>query len=188
MPIGTSIPRFRWKCDTANKEGNELAVTVTKPIQEQKTIIYGWGNPIFGDDAAGIQAARQLNECNLPSTVEVAWSSSSPFSVAERFLGYDRAVLIDAFVGTDRESGEIIRFTGLADQKPLSMLTPHTASILDVLKIYRELYPLRFPSRVIVYGLCINNPEMTNEITYELETGINNLLNLIQCELTGESA
>lgn len=118
----------------------------------------------------------------------MVWSSSSPFSVAERFLGYDRAILIDAFVDAERESGEIIRFNGLADQKPLRMLTPHTASILEVLKIYKELYSLRFPSRVVVYGLCINKPEMTSEITYELQTGINKVLNLIQCELTGESA
>ncbi|MGV9102612.1 MAG: hydrogenase maturation protease [Candidatus Thorarchaeota archaeon] len=151
-------------------------------------MVYGWGNPIFGDDAAGIQAAKQLKNCNIPSTVEVFWSSSSPFSVAEGFLDYEQAILIDAFVGTDRKDGEIIRFNGLGNQTPVRMLTPHTASIIEVLKAYQELYPLRFPSRVVVYGLCISNPEITSELTYGIETGIMKIISLIQHELAGESA
>lgn len=118
----------------------------------------------------------------------MAWSSFSPFSVADRFLDYDRAILIDALMGTNREDGDVIQFNGLGDQKPVSILTPHTASILEVLKIYQQLYPLRFPSSVIVYGLCISSAEMASEMSHRIETGITKVINLIQCELAGESA
>jgi hydrogenase maturation protease len=153
------------------------------PSHKESIMIYGWGNPIFGDDGIGIQVAKSLKQRLISDGIKVEWSSSSPFSVVEKLLDNKKVILIDAYLTEDREEGEIIDFEITKTQNGSEILTPHTASISEVIKIYQQLYPDRFPESIHVYGICIRSPELAGAFSNIIEDKIGLIVNLILDEL-----
>src|SRR3990172_110061 len=92
-----------------------------------KTLVLGLGNPILGDDAAGVLAARLLKErlAGRPG-VEVDEEYHGGLRLMERLAGYDRAILIDAICTGQHPPGTILHLG--PDDAP----TQHTASSHDV--------------------------------------------------------
>jgi hydrogenase maturation protease len=92
-----------------------------------KTLILGLGNPILGDDAVGVLAARRLKArlAGRPG-VDVDEEYHGGLRLMERLAGYDRAVLIDALCTGARPPGAWLRLG------PGDLPTQHTASAHDV--------------------------------------------------------
>jgi len=92
-----------------------------------RTLILGLGNPILGDDAVGVLAARQL-AARLQGRpgVEVDEDYHGGLRLMERLAGYDRAILIDAICTGVHPPGTLLRLG------PDEMPTQHTASAHDV--------------------------------------------------------
>ncbi|TFG09816.1 hydrogenase maturation protease [Candidatus Thorarchaeota archaeon] len=146
-------------------------------------MVYGWGNPIFGDDAVGIEVAKRIKREELPPGITVCWSSASPFSVAHRLLDCKKAILIDAWFDGEKNTERIIDWDTDLDATDVTVLTPHTASIVDVLKIYRKVYEDRFPSSVHVYGLCIKDIRLEEGVHGDYEEQIARVVALVLDEI-----
>lgn len=63
-----------------------------------KTIIVGIGNPLLGDDGVGWKVAEEIQKQLPPKTnIDVVCLSLGGLGLMERLIGYQRAILIDAF-------------------------------------------------------------------------------------------
>lgn len=140
-----------------------------------KSLIVGFGNPLRGDDGAGLAALRELEAATLPSGVECADVGIGGMAlVHELQAGWDRLVIIDA-VQRGGAPGTIYvlspRFPDLAAMTALDkrellvdahMAEPYSAMLLaDALGV--------LPSEIHVVG--IEAPH-TEDLTLELSDAV----------------
>ena len=120
-----------------------------------KTIVIGLGNPILGEDGVGWVAAEELRKRLPPdSEVEVDRLSLGGISLMERLIGYERAILIDAFI-TDRRPGSLIesRLQELSDVSAFHLTSAHDMSLQSALKLGRQM-GARLPGDITVVGIA----------------------------------
>jgi hydrogenase maturation protease len=66
--------------------------------KKSRILVIGLGNPILGDDGVGWNVAEEVKRQLPPETpVDVDCTSLGGLSLMERLIGYDLAILIDAF-------------------------------------------------------------------------------------------
>ncbi len=156
-----------------------------------KTLIIGLGNPILTDDGVGVKAAYQLQELidkeNHPH-VTITEASAGGIRLMEAMLGYDRVILIDAFLldEQDTEPGRVHRLT-LDELRSLSP-TQHSASAHDTtlvtaLEAAQEMgYPT--PSDVIIFAVEVENIlEFSETPTPKVANAIPTLVQMVLEEL-----
>jgi hydrogenase maturation protease len=83
--------------------------------------------------------------------------AGSAFSLAERLVGYQRAVIIDALVDVQAEVGTV-RQVEIQEPSSCSFLSFHTAGFHDILTLAR-MVGLEVPNAIVVYGIAIKEPE-----------------------------
>ena len=73
-------------------------------------LILGVGNPILSDDGVGIHVVRALQKkySNIPS-IELDELDTGGLSLAERFIGYKKVVMIDALALEGGKPGQVHR-------------------------------------------------------------------------------
>lgn len=129
-----------------------------------KTLIIGLGNPILTDDGVGVKVAYQLQELvdeKSHPEVTITEASAGGIRLMEAMLGYDRVILIDAFLLDEEKTqpGRIHRLT--LDQLGSLSPTQHSASAHDTtlftaLEAAQEMgYPT--PPEVIVFAVEVQN-------------------------------
>jgi len=123
-----------------------------------KTLIIGWGNPIAGDDGLGWKAAEIVSR-GIAETedVDIVLSSHGGLRVAERMLGYDRVIVLDAAVG--RREPALTRHV----LRPREMDTSdgpvgHDGSLVDAIRALRRLQADGLPEEVVLLGAAIAAP------------------------------
>jgi hydrogenase maturation protease len=83
--------------------------------------------------------------------------AASAFSLVERLVGYQRAVIIDALVDAQAEVGTV-RQVEIQEPSGYSFLSFHTAGFHDILTLAR-MVGLEVPDAIVVYGIAIREPE-----------------------------
>jgi hydrogenase maturation protease len=79
----------------------------------ERVLVLGVGNPILGDDGVGWCVALAVGEHlagaagQAAETVEVDCVALGGLSLMERLVGYDRAILVDAFHGSGDPPGTV---------------------------------------------------------------------------------
>jgi hydrogenase maturation protease len=93
--------------------------------------------------------------------VDLLEHAASGFSLAERLVGYQRAVIIDALIDAQAEVGTV---TQVEIQEPsgYSFLSFHTAGFHDILTLAR-MAGLEVPRAIVVYGIVIREPQTFSE-------------------------
>lgn len=121
-------------------------------------VVVGLGNPLLGDDGAGVVAARLVRErlelehaAGAPPPPDFVEVYAGGLRLMDELEGYDQAVILDAMV-TGGVVGELRGFT-LSEL----LLTKHVASTHDTnlataLEFGRTL-GLRLPTDVTVLGI-----------------------------------
>ena len=132
------------------------------PDNSGKTAIVGLGNPTHGDDGVGPVVARRV--CDLlrgKANVDLLEHAASGFSLAERLVGYQRALIVDAFTDAQAEVGTV---TQVDIQEPAghSFLSFHTAGFHDILAVAR-MVGLEVPRTIVMYGIAIREPVTFSE-------------------------
>jgi hydrogenase maturation protease len=115
------------------------------------TLVIGVGNADRGDDAAGLEAARLLEERRAPG-LEVRRFNEDGAALLEAFRGVDRVVLLDAVVGTGRP-GTVVRVDpaqGLAIL-PTFHASSHAFGVSQAIELARALHWL--PGHLVVFGI-----------------------------------
>jgi hydrogenase maturation protease len=127
------------------------------------TLVLGLGNPILSDDGVGIQAAEAvrdaLAEQGAAAPTEVATACLGGLALMEAMLGYDRVILIDAFLPRDRVPGRVHRMT-FDDLRALSQTehsaSPHDTSLAGAVALGQAL-GLPLPQEIIIYAVEVDN-------------------------------
>ena len=70
-------------------------------MSEERLLILGLGNPLMGDDGAGIQIVNELRESDLPEYVDVIDGGTAGVGLIDLMSGYSRVIVVDAVRGED---------------------------------------------------------------------------------------
>lgn len=132
-----------------------------------KTLVVGLGNPILGDDGVGWRVAEEVkHQLTSPSPrrrqpsrsgrgddVDVDCLSLGGISLMERLIGYERAILIDAFI-SEKECGAITvsKLNELPDFSAFHITSVHDTSLQNAIKLGKSL-GAKLPDDVTVVGI-----------------------------------
>lgn len=120
-----------------------------------KILVLGLGNELLGEDAVGIMAARALKD-KLRGQADVVESSLSGLALLEHFIGYDRAIVIDAVKTGHHPPGTIVEM-GPGDLDPAIAPSPHYAGLPELLALAKQLN-LDFPKEIKIFALEVEDP------------------------------
>ncbi|MFH1737802.1 MAG: hydrogenase maturation protease [bacterium] len=120
-----------------------------------KILVLGLGNPLLSDDGIGFLAAKILRE-KLLNEADVAESSLSGVALLDLFIGYDRAVIIDA-IQTNRNSPGTILELIPSDFDAVVSPSPHYAGLPEILALADRL-GLHFPTEIRILAVEVEDP------------------------------
>jgi len=120
-------------------------------MPRSKIIVIGIGNPYRRDDAAGLLAARRLQE-QANSSCEVHEQVGEGTALMELWKGAQRVVVIDA-VQSGAAPGTIHRFQANLDPLPAPIFrdSTHAFGLIEAIELSRALHQL--PSSLVIYGI-----------------------------------
>ncbi|MCB9418751.1 MAG: hydrogenase maturation protease [Ardenticatenaceae bacterium] len=158
-----------------------------------KTIVIGLGNPILTDDGVGVKVAyeleRILSNSRPPAAnhdIFVTEASAGGLRLMELMIGYDRAIIVDAFTNGRNTPGKMHRMT-LDDLRAVSP-TQHSASAHDTtlvtaLDAGREM-GMHLPDEVVIYAIEVENViDFSDEPTTAVAAAIPGAVTAVLAEL-----
>ena len=142
-------------------------------MTKAKTLIVGLGNPILGDDAIGwrvaeVVEARLREETDLDAAgIEFDYLSLGGLSLMERFIGYERAIIVDSIQTAAGEQGQVFTFNleALPDLSAGHTTAAHDTSLQTALALGRQM-GAELPGEVQVVAVEADRVfDFSNELT-----------------------
>lgn len=161
-------------------------------LSQPSLIVVGLGNPILGDDGVGwkvAEAVRQrLGEELTPdsrfASVAVECYSLGGLSLMEHLVGYDRAIIVDAF-NVDRPAGTVfkIKLDELPDYSSQHTTSAHDTSLKNAIEMGKTM-GAHLPGEVTLVGIASEqlfefSEELTPAIVAAVPEAVRLVLNLI---------
>ena len=156
------------------------------PAAASRAAVLGLGNPILGDDAAGLAVAaeleRRLVRRPLPG-VKVLTSARGGFELIDLLAGFDRAILVDSLTVPNPEPGRI-RQLDLADVSGSARLVcGHEISVATAFDLAARL-AIPMPRDVAIYAIEIDDATAFGEVlTPPVAAAVRELTERIWAEL-----
>lgn len=149
-----------------------------------RTVVIGIGNPLRGDDAAGVAVAELLRE-RAPAGVEVVACSEEPSRLIEAWEGADSVVLVDT-VSSGAPPGTLHRFDAGEEAVPARAFrsSTHAIGMAETIELARALG--RLPGRVRVYGVEAGGFESGASLTPAVEAAVAALADEVLADLEEE--
>jgi hydrogenase maturation protease len=123
-----------------------------------KTLVVGLGNPILGDDGVGWVVAEGVRKHLPPGLpVDVDCLSLGGISLMERLIGYQRAILIDAFKSEEQEGSIIVsKLEELPNYSAFHLTSAHDMSLQNAMEMGRRL-GADLPVEITVVGVSASH-------------------------------
>ncbi len=124
-------------------------------LKKTRMLIIGLGNPILGDDGVGWKVAEEVKRHLTPDlSVDVDCLSMGGISLMEHLIGYDRAILIDAFA-LDEPVGSILvlKLSDLPNYSAFHTTSTHDTSLQNAIELGRSM-GAKLPDDVTVVGIA----------------------------------
>jgi hydrogenase maturation protease len=121
-----------------------------------KILVLGLGNDLLGDDAAGLLAARALKNTLPLEQAEVIESSLAGIALLDHFIGFQKAVIIDAIKTGKNPPGSIMELRP-EDLSEVAAPSPHYAGLPEMLALAKQL-DLTFPAEIKIFALEVVDP------------------------------
>jgi hydrogenase maturation protease len=149
-----------------------------------RTVVIGIGNPLRGDDAAGVVAAEQLRP-RVPEGVEVVSCKEEPSRLMEAWDGAESVLLVDT-VSSGAAPGTLHRFDAGDEAVPARTFrsSTHAIGIAETIELARALG--RLPRRVRVYGIEAGGFATGSELTPAVEAAVAFLVRDVLADLEEE--
>lgn len=149
-----------------------------------RTVVIGIGNPLRGDDAAGVAVAERLRP-RVPEGVEVVACNQEPSRLIEAWEGADGVVLVDS-VSSGAPPGTLHRFEAGEEALPARSFhsSTHAIGIADTIELARALG--RLPRRVRVYGIEAGRYGNGTSLTSAVESAVAFLVAEVLADLEEE--
>jgi hydrogenase maturation protease len=120
-----------------------------------KPLVIGLGNDLMSDDGVGILAARKLAG-EIGSEADVVASNLHGIALLDLFIGYEKAIVIDAVKLPGFRPGTIIELD-VDDLRPISGPSPHYTGFPELIRIAGEL-ELDFPDEIKIFAVNVADP------------------------------
>jgi hydrogenase maturation protease len=173
-----------------------LPETISQPLSPDSTqpsiIVVGLGNPILGDDGVGWKVAEEVKNrleeksTGLPQPLPVAVECCSlgGLSLMEQLIGFDRAIIVDAFA-VNRPAGTIfaVGLKELPNHSSLHAASAHDTSLQNALAMGRTM-GAHLPKEVTLVGVATEqqfefSEELTPNVAAAVPQAVQIVLNLI---------
>ena len=146
-----------------------------------RTLILGLGTPILSDDAAGLQAARQLYELIDGEDIDLVEAAVAGMQTVQLLSGYDRAVIIDV-VQDEARVGEGWRLD-TDDLEGGSSTSSHGIGLGQALRLAR-LMGLPLPEEILIYAIAAADTSTFGEsLTPQLGQAMPSIVRRIAADL-----
>jgi hydrogenase maturation protease len=123
-----------------------------------RTVVVGLGNPLHGDDAVGLIVAQSVFELlRHQLTIDFLDCPVPDARLAENLIGYQRAVILDAFIDTQAEVGTVKRVE-IARHSDNPTLSLHTTGFRIILAL-AQMVGVAVPRQIQIYGIVVRQPE-----------------------------
>lgn len=147
--------------------------------------ILGCGNPLMGDDGAGIRVIEKLKKTHLNEVagVEIIDAGVCGLDLLNLFEGASKVIIVDAVVGGGSAVGSIRRFSGdeLKGGGFQDGFSVHDIGISDVLNIgeHVQLMP-----EIVVFGIEIRKRfELSMELTERVQDAVGVAVGMVLDEM-----
>ncbi|WP_305066498.1 hydrogenase maturation protease [Methanoculleus sp.] len=136
-------------------------------MRKNRVCIIGCGNPLMGNDGAGIRAMRPFE--GRFAGVDVIDGGTGGFGLIPLMEGYENVVIVDAMVGVGERIGDVLTF-----ETPPSWDLPayafHDIGIGEVVAIAREL---GYATEIVTIGIEVGEIRaFSQEIDPAVEEGV----------------
>lgn len=138
-----------------------------------RTVVIGVGNPLMGDDGVGLASLELLREWNFEPYVQCVDGGTWGMNLLPFVEQAERLIILDAIEAglepgapVSLESDEIPRFFS-------TKLSPHQIELREVLALAELRDAL--PAEIVALGLQPGCIEMSEELSPEVEAGIEGL-------------
>ncbi|MGD2157126.1 MAG: hydrogenase maturation protease [Anaerolineales bacterium] len=128
-----------------------------------RTIVIGLGNPILTDDGVGVKVAYQVERAlsdRKPDSVTITEASVGGLRLMETMIGYDRAILIDAYLNKNGHAPGTIHRMTLDDLRMISptqhSASAHDTSLVTALDMGRRM-GLSLPKEISIFAIEVEN-------------------------------
>jgi hydrogenase maturation protease len=153
-----------------------------------RTVVIGVGNPVRGDDAVGLHAARAVREAlgsGSPVDVREVWAGG--LTLAEEMVGFDRAIVVDAMTSGRVANGSVLSL-GLEDLGPCRALRcSHDTSLPAALEFWRAAGE-HVPADVTVLGVeAVAMDDVRDGLSDGVQAAIPGLVASVLALLAGET-
>lgn len=124
-------------------------------------LVLGLGNDFIADDGLGIYAARdllkQISDCVYTNDhVDVVETSAAGIALLEDFIGYDKAIIIDA-VKTGKHPPGYIQEWRAEDLSKVVAPSPHYAGLPELLALAKRM-ELDYPEEFAIFSMEAEDP------------------------------
>jgi len=148
--------------------------------------VLGLGNPILGDDAAGLAVAAELNRRlgrqPLPG-VEVLTSARGGFELIDLLAGFDQAILVDSLTVPHSEPGRIRQLDLVDVSGSARLVCGHEISVATAFDLAARL-AIPMPRDVTIYAIEIDEATVFSEVlTPPVAAAVRTLAGRIWAEL-----
>jgi hydrogenase maturation protease len=130
------------------------ALMKSKEDNKKSILVLGLGNELLADDGIGILAVKRLSD-ELPHEIDVVGSSLSGVALMELFIGYQKAIVIDA-IQTRRCPPGTIHELNPSDFDSVIAPSPHYSGLPEILVLARQLQ-LDFPNAIKVFAIEVDD-------------------------------
>jgi hydrogenase maturation protease len=133
--------------------------------------VIGVGNPLMGDEGAGIAAIEALKERGLPPDVDLIDAGSVGMSLLHILRNYDAVMIIDA-ANFGGKPGEVRVFgpDEVKSVKGLRRESLHEADLLQVIELSRTLGEL--PEAVLIFAIQFKSVEHSMDMSEEVRSAV----------------
>ncbi|GIM28088.1 hydrogenase 2 maturation protease [Clostridium polyendosporum] len=144
------------------------------------TVIIGIGNILLKDDGVGVHTIKQLENENLPSTIELVDGGTSTLDILGYFLDYKKVVVIDC-LKAGYEPGTIykIKPEDITNYRKEN-LSIHDVQILDVVKMANMIG--KYPD-VVIFGIEPEHICFDLDMTDNMKNSISEVIGHVKKEL-----
>jgi len=121
-----------------------------------KTLVIGLGNPILGDDGVGWKIAEAVKKQVTPDLpIDIDCVSLGGISLMEHLIGYQHAILIDAFA-LDEPIGSILvlKLSELPNYSGFHTASAYDISLQKAIQMGRSM-GAQLPEDITIVGITI---------------------------------
>jgi hydrogenase maturation protease len=166
------LKRFDRRCDDAVK-GKQRVIK-----------ILGAGNYLMADDGVGIHILEKLERMNR-SDVELVNAGVGGLAILDYMEDADDVIIIDAVRGGGGEPGSIYKFTD-KELPPanLFMMSLHDLSLVDTLRLGRQIQPELMPDNITIVGIEVERVEgICTDLSPRVEAAADAVIQLVVQEI-----